>query len=402
MSIRINITSCNCRAGGTISGTVSLHGDKDINIQLLSICLIGRSETNIRRSRDEDLFGRALLFEHKQVLFQGPRTLHPGRHWLFTFTIPPRCTARTQDIFIRHSVYFNPDPSQSLPPSFSDSCGGWGRADITYTLMACLTSGNWSTRKIEVQKTLDFSTTRAVEAPNPLLYSNWQTITCHSLRLQPGQEDVPLTFKEKLKSMRTSKLPVAIFTLQMLFPTIGIVEQVLPLILKIDHNIEASTTMAPPLVFLRKCAVELLTTTHVRAPRRLNEERQEWTVACRIDSMDPRTLTDKALPVTESMDLGRLVRPRISRCYGPTIATFNIGRTYKLRIIISVECAQKTFKATFTTLDLRLLAEDYYRPISGDAAQACLDVSDAVDEREVAPPYDDPYGKLPPRYEDSR
>ncbi|KAL2057101.1 hypothetical protein ABVK25_002840 [Lepraria finkii] len=55
-------------------------------------------------------------------------------------------------------------------------------------------------------------TTRDVEIPEPQLTTKTWPISCASLRLKPGREKDSLTFKEKLKSMRTCKLPT---------PTVG-------------------------------------------------------------------------------------------------------------------------------------------------------------------------------------
>ena len=100
MSIHINIPSIKCRAGATVSGTVSLHEDVDIDVQTITISLIGRCKTKVVRSNGNSRTtyrGRAPLLEYRQVLFKGPNTMKTNGHsWPFSFHIsyPLSCSRR--------------------------------------------------------------------------------------------------------------------------------------------------------------------------------------------------------------------------------------------------------------------------------------------------------------------
>ncbi|KAL9072079.1 MAG: hypothetical protein Q9161_003854 [Pseudevernia consocians] len=404
MSIRINIPSLKCRAGATVSGTVSLHGDVDIDVEIITISLVGRCKTKVVRSNGQNSSttyrGRAPLLEYRQVLFKGPNKMKTNGHsWPFSFTFPTRCVARGADPFKQRHGLFDINPQQSLPPSFANEnhTFGWrGECFVKYELEASLLGNRtkiFSPGDLKTEKPLDFTTTRDIETVKPDFIEKGHKIACYSLRLQPGHEDGPLTFKEKLQSMRTSKLPVAMFKLQMLLPKVGILTHALPLILKIEHDIEASTTQSPPIVTLRKCTVELQANTYIQCIRdeifREGDEQRDWRDEFHIASVDYSADMEKAPPVTEYMDLQRLMRIKVPWHHKPTFSTFNIRRTYRLAVKLSVDCAQKTFKAEFASYRFDLLAADYASPMATQEQEA------------AAPAYGDLSGQLP-TYQDAK
>ena len=180
----------------------------------------------------------------------------------------------------------------------------------------------------------------------------------------------------------------------MLLPKIGILAHPLPLILKMRYDTEASTTQSPPTVTLRKCIVQLQANTYIQCVRdemfREGDEQRDWSSDTHIASVDYSANMDKAPPVTESMDLQKLMHIKIPWYLKPTFSTFNIRRTYRLAVKLSVDCAQKTFKAEFTSYKFDLLAADY-------AAPSML----AAQELETAAPaYGDLSGQLP-TYQDA-
>lgn len=403
MSIRINVPSTKCRAGATVSGTVSLHGDVDIDVQIITISLVGRCKTKVVRSNGQSSTtyrGRAPLLECRQVLFKGPNTMKTNGHsWPFSFTFPTQCVARGADPFKQRHGLFDINPQQSLPPSFASAnhSFGWsGECFIRYELEASLVGNKaklFSLGDLKTEKTLDFVTTRDIETYKPDFIEKGQRIACHSLRLQPGHEDGPLTFKEKLQSMRTSKLPVAVFQLRMLLPKTGILAHPLPLILKLHHDAEASTAPSSPPVTLRRCAVELQAATYIQCIRdeifRDGDEQRDWSDVFHVASVDHSAAMDKAPALADTTDLQKLVRVRVPWHMKPTFSTFNIRRTYRLTVRLSVDCAGKTFKAEFATYKFELLAADFAGRTPGP-------------ETEVpAPAYGDLSGSLP-TYQDAK
>lgn len=404
MSIRINIPNIRCRAGANVSGTVSLHGDQDIDVEIITISLVGRCKTKVVRSNGQNSSttyrGRVPLLEYRQVLFKGPNKMKTNGHsWPFNFTFPTRCVARGADPFKQHHGLFDFNPQQNLPPSFASenhSFGWRGECFIKYELEASLIGNRtkiFSLGDLKTEKTLDFTTTRDIEILKPDFVDKGQNIACYSLRLQPGHGDGPLSFKEKLQSMRTSKLPVAIFKLHVLLPKVGVLAHPLPLILKMEHDTDASTAQSPPIITLRKCIVELQANTWIQCIRdeifREGDEQRDWSDEFPIASVDYSANMEKAPPVTEHVDLQKLMRIKVPRHHKPTFSTFNIRRTYRLVVKLSVDCAQKKFKAEFSTYKFDLLAADYASPTGAQELEM------------AAPAYGDLSGQLP-TYQDAK
>ena len=344
MSIHINVPSINCRAGATVSGTVSLHGDVDFHVQLITIRLVGRCKSKVVRGDKGDSSstyrGRAPLLEYRQVLFQGPNTMKTNGHsWPFSFTFPTYCVARGADPFKQQHGLFDVNPQQRLPPSFASEhrSSNWtGTCFVRYELEASLIGKRakfFSLGGLKSEKTLDFTTTRDIETFKPEFIEKGQRIACYSLRLLPGHEDGPLTFKEKLRSMRTSKLPVAMFLLRVFVPRVGILARPLPLVLKVDHDAGASTAQSSPIITLRKCTVMLQAMTYIQCVRdeflHQGDEQRDWSEDLHVASVDYSANMDKAPPVTGSMDLQQLMQIKVPWFYKPTFSTFNIRRTYR-------------------------------------------------------------------------
>lgn len=344
MSIHINVPNTNCRAGATVSGTVSLHGNVDIHVELITIRLVGRCKSKVVRENKSDsrstYRGRAPLLEYRQVLFQGPNTMKTNGHsWPFSFTFPSHCVARGADPFKQRHGLFDISPQQCLPPSFASKHKShkWtGECFVKYELEASVIGKRtkfFSLGNLKSEKTLDFTTTRDIEAFKPVFIEKGQRIACYSLRLQPGHEDGPLTFKEKLQSLRTSHLPVAIFHLHMFIPRVGIVARPLPLVLKMNHDAGASTAQSSPIITLRKCTVMLQAISCIQCVRDEflfeGDEQRDWSDDLHVASVDYSAKMDKAPPVTGSMDLQKLMQIKVPWFYKPTFSTFNIRRTYR-------------------------------------------------------------------------
>ncbi len=410
MSIRINLPESRCSAGSTITGTVSLHGDEDIDVRLITITLQARCKTKANKSNGNSRTtyrGRAPLIHVRKDLFAGPHTLHPGHSWPFTFTLPLQCDVRQYDHFKDQHGPFNSDPGQSLPPSFVDSNFGFGwsaECFVRYELEASLVGTGvklFSVGDLASTRQLDFRTFRHVQTPDPQPIVRAQTIACYSLRLRPGYGDAPLTFKEKLKSMRTSQLPVSMFKIHMQLPRVGVPEQPLSAFLMLDHELQKSTAPEPPIVLLKKCRVALQAFTYIQCIRdeilREGDDLRDWDTEHPIASVDFSEKMESAPPLTENFDLRSVMKIKVPSYFKPTFSTFNIRRVYRLHLKVSVECVQKTFKAEFNTLEFVLLARDYMPSGTGMPGPA---VSYGLDE--VAPVYQKHAEPPPSIYSDGK
>lgn len=381
--------SARCKAGSTISGTIELRGDDDINVLSITISMIGRCKTKLVQSSGDTsqaLRGRAPLVTQRILLFSGPSTLHPGHSWSFEFTLPYRCTERGQDPFNTRPEsargFFDTDAHQILPPKFSDHHGS-GIAFISYELVANLVvDRRWplSSKEIPTTRVLEFQTTRTVQVPD--LQMDWmrRSFICSSLALSPGHEDVRLTFKDKMKSMWNSKLPTARFTLRVTYPRVAIIDQTIPITLGIDHDIDNSTAMAPPMVNLRTFSVALVALTdtqHYSTETPFipgsDKERPSWATEYPFGSFQSTKKGPPnqvgAPPVDECLDLRNIMKLSLPQGQAPTFSTFNIRRSYKLSFKVMIECAQQQFKAEFLTGGLVLLPATYEPTTANGLAQ---------------------------------
>lgn len=229
-------------------------------------------------------------------------------------------------------------------------------------------------------------------------------MACASLHLIPGREDEKLTFKDKLKNMRTSKLPVAKYGIKILLPKVAVLGKVFPVKLQLDYDIEGSSAPAPPMVLLRKCTIELHCITHIQCIRdemfREGDEQRDWSENSRIASCDFSENMNTAPAIPEFMDLNNIMQIGVPRHHKPSFSTFNIRRTYRLGVILSVECAQKTFSWEFNPSGgITLLASEYLPRVDEVMVAS---TSGAVEHFESAPMYEDVSEKAPPGYEDAK
>lgn len=124
MSIQIDIRFSSCRAGNTISETVTLHGSKDADTKLVTIRLVAKSKICITRQVgyvSQTYNGKAYLLNDMKELFAGPPKVHPGTSWPCTFTMH-YSNVRTPFLNKGNSA-FNSDPGQILPPSYLSGMG---------------------------------------------------------------------------------------------------------------------------------------------------------------------------------------------------------------------------------------------------------------------------------------
>ena len=408
MSIQINISTIKCHAGSTISGTVSVHGEKDFDVQSIAISLGARCKTKIKKTQNNHTSvyrGRAQLFHDRKVLFTGPHTLHPGHSWPFSFTLPLRCAAVGVDPFKQPHGLFNVARQQTLPPAIkpTSSSFGYSECSISYQLEAKLVGSRptlLSSGDFDATRDLDFTTSRNIDNPEPQPITKPWPIIRSSLLLEPGREYEKLSFKDKMKSMRTSKLPTAKFTIKTLIPSLGVVNKNLTIILSIVHDIEGSSAPAPPMVFLKKFSVYIKSFTHIRAIRNelfVGDIERTWDESVKIASWDSSAQMAEATPITEGMDLGQFKKIAVPSNYRPSFSTFNIRRYYRLGVRLTVECAQKTYKMDFETSNFLLLAANYTP--SDEVGAPGTSTTNEVEDL-AAPVYEAKPGVTLPRYED--
>ena len=155
-------------------------------------------------------------------------------------------------------------------------------------------------------------TSRSIEVPDPQIFATSWPVSCSSLHLIPGREDEKPSIRERFQSIRTSKLPIAKFRIQILLPRVAILGKIFPIKLQIDHDIEGSSVPAPPMVLLKKCHVDLRAYTFIQCVRdeifHHDDVQRDWEETFRIASVDYSENMDKAPAITELLDLNMLMQ----------------------------------------------------------------------------------------------
>jgi len=376
----------------SVSGTVTLVGEKDIGVARISITFSGRCKSKIVDTRHDKApttyRGRVPLFTYILELLKGPHTLHPNEHsWPFSFRFPARCEIRGGDQFQeQHSQSsfdglslarrFNDDPHQELPKSVIPFESGWRikrSGYVSYQLKAVLVRDGtklFSSHTATTTKWLHLVKPRKELEPSPQMFRLLRPWACHSMHLLPGYEERSLTFKENLSSMRSKNVPCANFGVVLQLPRVGILGQALPLFLNIEHDREKSCCLAPPTVFLKSVSVSLQTNRSVRgindSPLKWTSEMTEnWDEEVEIAALNlkatPTSLPDHTTTPMDLRDQMNLTLRESSAFSGlvPSYSTFNKAVQYWLWVEMSVECGQKSFKTEFLSRNFELLASEW-------------------------------------------
>ena len=407
--LQIHVPRTSYKAGDVVSGSVYLFRresqDKVIDIESISIIFSGRlSPTKYWPRIPKSL----QLFAYKKTLLAGPSTLHipsvgceDQYSWPFTFTFPVNCNGVQNDTSSVHvSSDFNADHDQPLPPSLSTTSGeadSRGCASIIYDLQATLLSlsktGYHAATCIK-RLELNLYVPRNTEQPGLECVNKTQRIICQTLDLLPkGQRESakrPLGLREKLglKSVPTDHLPKAEFDAKLQTPSSAIIGQPLPIFLYVDYDLDKSTIEAPPAVYLKRVAVWFREVTSMLVPKPsslpMQQEQAGWTNGVQIAAQN----FDKDLPLVNGcLDMRKVVNLTLKDDLVPTMKTFNIARSYGLKVTMTLECAGKSF-----------FIYGNYNPCTLLAKQFDPNVPEYVEPRAPAVTVDatdDP----PPRYE---
>ena len=182
-------------------------------------------------------------------------------------------------------------------------------------------------------------------------------------------------------------------------PKVVVCHQALPLYLSVEHKLASPDISTTPLVVLKGIKVSLQANGSVRC---MNDgvstifgdfDREEsWDEDITIATLD---LKDRPTPINERIDLRNLMDLRAQSrpgLYGytvqPSFSTFNIQLHYWLRVKITVECAQKTFKNEFMSRPLEVLAGEWVGSLE-ESSSGAVDVQHAPPyaSSEPLPPY---------------
>ncbi|KAL8701123.1 MAG: hypothetical protein Q9201_005088 [Fulgogasparrea decipioides] len=269
---------------------------------------------------------------------------------------------------------FDDDMHQPLPPPFGHGSGSLMGPDVEtfvrYELEVALVTPPNTRGNVQATKTLILKRQREEQNPDPRLSYACSTQDVQSLYLLPGYQHRAPTLGEKLKAkVNSGKLPKAQYLFKVLLPTVGVLGQSLPLALGVSHDEHHSTTTDAPTVFFRKVSVKLESRTWVRCTSgsmwSSDDVIEQVTSDHRIGQQD---FSRKDLQMIDRMDIGSMmglalstrgiVGAFFSEPLAPTFKTFNIIRSYILKVHVMTECGkQKRFKE-FNSSQFLLLAAD--------------------------------------------
>ena len=399
-SLQISTEKSKYRAGDTVSGSVTLVSQhaKGLEVDVASITLTFTGKSTVTKHWPRLPYS-ITLFSFERALFTGPKRLSaPCRFvgctdrdsWSFAFTLPLDCSAFQRDS-LPSSLPFNSDPNQPIPISFKDHNVQDGSCSIVYELQATLVpppkDGYYTSEGCIEKVEVHVYRPRNIQQPNFIFNTKSATFVHRSLLLLPREERKlahrPLTIKERLGLTTPSveHLPKAVFDIRVQTPSAAAIGQPLPLILHIGYNLEAST-VPPPIFHLKRITIHLCEETSIWGLKRAGEhESTRWTKEVMLQEKEFETLRPR---VEGHLDIRRVMDTMVNHDLSPTFKTFNVTRTYSLKVFVRLECAGKDHLVFGDYKRCTLFAEEY------DARAAAY--------REPAPIIDDEDNDPPPPY----
>ncbi|KAI4266843.1 MAG: hypothetical protein LQ337_008640 [Flavoplaca oasis] len=375
--LHINVHPGPYTPGSPISGTVSLEGDglRSLKVQTIKITFRGRSKSNITESSSNNNRthhrARITLFHYEQVLLTGPYSMNPSHQWPFDFKFPECCHSTGPRQFKNSSKSFNEDIHQPLPGSFAYSTANFLKANVEasvrYELEAALVAPEGSRGSMERTRPLTLIHQRHQLDPDPRLSFSSRDCQVQSLYLSPEYQHRAPTFKEKFKSgVSWGKSPEAHYILKILLPTVAVIGRPMPLFLGVTYDEDRSTTESAPTVLLRNVKVQLVARTTVRcASASMWSSNDVHDSDYNTHTLGEKDFIDQNIELTDRFNVAELMNLIMGERQAllvPSFKTFNIIRTYTLRVHITTECGRKKSHHIFTTSELVIMARDYCPP----------------------------------------
>lgn len=376
MSLRFTLDEAkqSYHPGDRVSGRVLLDATEDIDVTHILVAFLGRTKTRAYRPSGGDRQvhrGRVTLFEERQTVFNGHYTLRKQIYeWPFSFVFPTDCRNWRGDHFQEaNRPIFDVNPAQKLPPTFDDNHDSWSwlcNSYIQYELVATVEkpSGKlFHSSNLEHTYPITLLPCPTTSTPTPNFHTEYRTYSVQSMHLSPSIGPRPLTLKERMSAaVHHSKLPTEVFTINVHFPTHGIPGTSLPITLSMTHDLERSTHGGEiPMIYLKKYELSLISHTYIRcvpAPFSIefNDPSNDWTVnlATYTPGKEEKNLH---VPIPEALDLRTLDPNRLtlSSSIKPSFRTFNISRSYSLRLKLEIECVTEKLHADFVVPQLQIL-----------------------------------------------
>lgn len=304
--------------------------------------------------------GRAPLLNLTQPLTTLSHTDHldgKGREWPFAFTVPHNhvidaypplpSSWHTHD---SHWSTFGPDDrfsgntSFQLPPSFRADvlqCSAY----VEYSLTAQL----WLSRGGNTRKPLraerEITLAPLPPASFPLPGQSYDRLAIRSLRLLPENETRKLSFKEKAGGFfHRSGLPMFEFQCTGILPQAVSLGERPSFTLQLMPDTQISTAPMPASLTLKHCCITVYGLTLARVPRLGSYEyRNDRRVVFQDEALFAEgACLNKGNGYSVTMSLSRPVTG-----FKPTFTTYDISRSYTIRVQWVLECVGETLRVKF-------------------------------------------------------
>jgi hypothetical protein len=300
-----------------------------------------------------------------------------------------------------HAV-FEWEPGHALPPSFSAKIGSYSQS-IEYYLEAEMNpDSHFYRRRHKFRVPLPFSPPRQSEAPSPPrleIVRPGYAVSCSSRLLDPVMAAQPYGLVQKTARLFSNPHknpdPTAHFAVGGSVPTHALAGQPLPVVLSFTYDVSKSTAPQEPPVYLTHLWARMTVVTDYRvAPLRVigGKRKVERQDSRKVDLLICQNVNARL--VDGLNDLTGIINPsiRLPADLPPNFTSFNICRSYLLKISVTLKCADKTFEVDIVRRLPFVIHPALYRdPSSGMAGGGTVD-SRSIPRREsvdTLPPYED-------------
>ncbi|KAF4179615.1 hypothetical protein CNMCM8694_001557 [Aspergillus lentulus] len=295
---------------------------------------------------------KCILFQRERILVLAEECRIPPStyEWPFEFRFPPHVESPNA---WPEAGSFRVDENQPLPPSFHAECRNSLRklsASIEYRLKVQIfkpTKGLFEKKSPVFEKVLHLAFvptaarahTHAIELEKKQRID--RTFTVRSLSLLPENTDRSLRVQEKLKAwLAPGQLPYFSFGVEFRYPSHLVQGTPIRLLLEVKPLIDNSNAPRIPEIALQAASITLVGRTAGRASPLLmgsmsGEVDEETTLLSK---------TSLRMAVCGQMDLSERFGQISLPTTDATFSTFNLSRSYRLRISLVFECAGKLLK----------------------------------------------------------
>jgi hypothetical protein len=353
-----------------IKGRVIFDCPRDFHqIKDVKLTFSGYSKANIQKVKGPA--APTVTYRSKCILFGKERILVPAEQskvpptsyeWQFEFRFPPHVESPNSWPETRP---FRVDENQPLPPTFNAECHNILRkvsASIEYQLKAQVfkhAKGLFETKSPIFEKVLHLpfvpmaarAHTRAIELEKKQKID--RIFTVRSLSLMPENTDRSLSVQERFKAwLSPGQLPYFSFGVEFQYPSFLINGMPIRLLLEVNPLLDNSNAPQIPEIVLQTVSITLVGRTAARASPSLmgsmsGEVDEETTLLSK---------TSLRMAVGGQMDLAERFGQILLPIPVVTVNTFNLSRSYRLRISLVFECAGKLFNFDATDLEVVVLS----------------------------------------------